>query len=460
MLTFPKLEKLPSKELCISKFNGINTDRKAPEDSISLAYNISTKTVPSIVTREARKCVYKVPDGEKIKSLLYLDRPYLITEAEGKMRLYYGDGFVPRMLTHEAAEDEILSTTFCKYGKMTCIFNIKKVSQDKYESLFIPYPKIVDEIKRIELPYFVDVMVFKNRIFGVGEHAIYACAFAEIENWNSSENREDIFNKAFEQKQNATAPFTACKIFRDTALFFTSRDTYKLTGLGTDTFMLDKIANVGAVSKNAVCECGGKLYFMSHEGLMQFNGNYVSCVHTPFGNFGDIKECLMGAGQSVLYIDIKYNNQNESAFYTYNTKEGGFASEEEWSFVAAQTLYSKPYFATEDAIYEFESSFSQSDEEMPTFRVETQKITDFLPKRNGTVKIEVGLNLEKGAMAEVWADIDDKGWQVLYTILDGEKDVCIPLVPMDISSIKIALVGEGEAKVRYITLRCNDSKRG
>lgn len=459
MLTFPKLEKLPSKELCISQFNGIKTERAASEDSISLAYNISARAVPSLVTRDTRKEVFTFPEGEQVKTLLHLDKAYVVTEREGKMKLYRSNDFYPYILYYTSKDDEVFSTTICKLGKMICIFNLKNTRGKMYEALLTPYPRVLDDERRIELPFFVDVLVFRNRVFGISEDSLFACAHGDVENWDANEQRDDFYNKAFSEKQNIGAFFTACKTFNGMALFFTSKEMYKLTGTGADTFTLEKIADVGAINKRAVCECNGKLYFMSVEGLMYFNGKNVVAVHTPFESFSSIDDCMLCAGRNTLYIDIK--TEEESSLYTYNTVENAFAQEEEWSFVASATFGSKPYFANSETIYEFENAPSETFEDKAvSWRVETQRITDFLPKRNGTVKVELGLNLKVGATANVYADVDDNGWQLICTALDGEKDICVPLAPTDIKSIKIAVSGLGEAKVRYIKLRCNDSKRG
>ena len=67
--------------------------------------------------------------------------------------------------------------------------------------------------------------------------------------------------------------------------------------------------------------------------------------------------------------------------------------------------------------------------------------------------------VDPGALAEVWIDTDNKGYQVIYTILEGQKDVCIPIPDTDFKSIRIKILGRGNCEIESFKLKCHQDSR-
>jgi len=450
MLTFPKLNVLPTNEISIDSFNGIDKSSAAEKNSVFEAYNISSEAMPRLKTRSGRKKIFSLSDGTSFKRLFSFDRAYFTAAYNGGMRLFRSRTFDTIVLVYTSKENELLSDVLCKFDDCLCIFNIKKLDGKHFEALML-YDNDTGEKARVKLPYFEDAITYKNRIFACADRKVYACAYNDATNWDTEELRTDIQNRAVTLTESSKAAFVTCTVHKNTALFFTSRELYRLKGSDAESFALEKVDDFGCISKNSLCSCNGALYFMSQKGLAKYGSGKVEFIDFPLSlNASDVKSAVLCAGKKTVYVLVETEHGKE--MYTYNTQNGGFACEESINAVGATSYLGNPYFMDESTIYEFEVPYSLANEKNElNWQVETQKFCCNLSRSRGS-KINLGICVEKGGLAEVLIDVDDSGWQVISTILEGEKDVCIPLPISDFKSIRIRIKGVGQGEISFIKL--------
>ncbi len=441
-------------EVMIKSFNGLDKRAGAEENTLIELKNISSKHFPSLKTRCGRKKLFTAPNGEEILSLFVSSKIYVTTNKNGHTVLYSGDSIDNLTAVFEANDDELASSVITRFNNKVCIFNLKTALDT--QTLMVASDTTMDYPSRYEAPTFNDVVVFENRVIGCRKKQLRGCKLGNIAVWEEKE--EDGKDRAFLKNFELKSEFTACKTYKNRAVFFTKDEMFELRGTNADSFDLIKIADVGCINKEAICEVDGMLYFVSKEGVMRYSGNTPIIVSDSIcdkvyraSNGG---RAALGAGVHTLYA--LFDDQKGKRLYTFNTEKGIWAKEDDFAAVCFEKIEGFSFGATKEAIYSLDGDEAddifENDKDSFEWEIITQDIHSYCTQKKRGSKIIFRIENEKTTRTEVYVSLDRGEFELVGAVIsEGAKTVCLPLNQKEYDSIRIKLRGRGECSIPYIS---------
>ena len=452
MLVFPKLNGIKRQSLTLSEFKGLDRRPAATLNTLSEAVGISSENFPALCTRKGRKTVFTASSGEGITGIFSYDNVYVTTACGGITRLYYGKDFSSLSLLYTANDGDRVSSMFCVFDNNLCLFNLRNTNN---ESLMVSSIAAIDMPSRISAPLFNDIVVYKNRVFGCRNKQIRACAYDDVTNWDYNLELENPGERAFFKRLESKSEFVACTAYKNSALFFTADEMFEIYGNDADSFGFQKIADLGCVNRNAVCEVGGVLYFLSKEGVVRYNGSSISLVSDAIcdPNLYD-DAAVLGGGGRTLYVKM-YGKSND-CLYTYDTQSELWSKEGMFSGNSAVFCGGKVYFTDGDRIYKMNTSYEddawENDGNMFYWEAVTQDIHLDNPRKKQASKINVYVKRAIAGRIELDVAYDNGGFRKLGSFfIEGSRTICVPLPNTKSEKIKIKVSGWGEAQIEYIS---------
>lgn len=127
------------------------------------------------------------------------------------------------------------------------------------------------------------VCVNENRMWGCKGDTIYASKLGDPLNWNVFDG---LSTDSWTVETGVPGSFTGCCSFQGYPTFFKEGSVFKVLGDEASNFALRKINVVGVApySDMSITEIRGRLYYVSIQGVMEWNGgDYPSIVSLPLG---------------------------------------------------------------------------------------------------------------------------------------------------------------------------------
>ncbi len=445
MFNFPKLSPYKRDEIDLSRFLGLDKRINAKQNTLSFCKNISPDAFPMVCTRDKRKGVFK-SKNEKITGIYYSDRAYVTTTQNGNTRLYYGDNFNNLTLGYTSVEGEKQTSLMCTFDGKICLFNLR--TELGSQTILTAPVTTLDYPTKIAAPTFTDVTVFANRIIGCRNQQIRACAASNILDWDYENQNTLETDRAVAKGYKLTSNFTACTTFQNKALFFTKDEMYEFHGKNSKQFELMKIANIGCVNRNSLCEMEGKLFFLSAEGVMCYSGSVPQNISSPICDAPKGDSGILCAAASKIHVG--FEGKNGFSIYAYSTQSGAWSREDDLRVISACSHNGKSYFATESEIFEINGDGASEEIE---WQIETGDI--YCACENIKKKTRLELCAEGGKLAklEAYVKFDNNEYEMLCTSLfGGVKYFCLPIARESFSKYKIKLCGKGDFKLCSMSL--------
>lgn len=445
---FPTLSKIDKEIITLKDFKGISRQSDADLSHLYSLKNIAVSSFPDIVARKPRKKIFAAESGEKITGIHFLDKAYVTTYCNGRNRLYIGDDFSSLKLELTCAEDEAETSLFHRFNGTLCLFNLRSASTGT--TLLYALPGTFDFAIRVKAPTFTDVVTYEGRVMGCVGRRIFASAYLDIANWDTDVEEN---NAAFFKRFSLSSDFTTCTSYKNRTLFFTEDEMFEMRGKNKYQFDLVKIANIGCINKNSICEVNGKLYFLSTEGLICYNGSTPKRISNesfliPLKQDGKYTASLSGTVNKLL--SCIYSNEGYRV-YSYDTEKQIFSCEDDASPVSMASKNMKIFFSSYDAIYETEADDLKTNVE---WALETQDIYCCTSKPKNSASIEFLAEQELNSRLDVYVSYDGGEYELVSTnILGGIKNICVPLTKRDFQKLRIKISGDGDVRIKYITVK-------
>lgn len=445
MFSFPKLAPYTREEIELSQFKGLDKRINATANTLSSCKNISPDAFPVVCTREKRRKVF-LSQGEIITGIYFSDRAYMTTTTNGNTRLYYGNDFGSLKHGYTSEVDEKQTSLMCTFDGNICLFNLR--TELGSQTMMAAPIAAIDHPTKIEAPTLTDVTVFASRIIGCRGQQIRACAQGNMLDWDYENESTPEADRAVLKGYKLTSDFTACTTYQNKALFFTNDEMYEFHGKNSKQFELMKIANVGCVNRNSVCEVEGKLYFLSTEGVMCYSGGVPKCVSAPICDAPKKNSGVLCAGASKVYAC--FEGKNGLATYSYCTQNSAWSIDDEMKLVSACSHNGKSYFATESIVLEVGGDDALEDIEWELETASVYCAKEGLKKR---AKLELCAEGGKLAKLEAYIKFDNGEYEMLCSSLfGGVKYFCLPIARESFSKYKIKLCGKGDFKLCSMSL--------
>ncbi len=455
MLTFPKLNSLNRDKFALSQFSSLDTRLYADSTCPVFEKNMSARSLPILASRQGRSKEFTIPfEQEKIVNICSHDYAYVLSSYSGMASLYCGDDFSSLKRVFFSKASECFTTVMLVFDNNICIFNLR--DSETGTRLLVAPLDVMDFPTRVEAPDFVDVTVYKDRVLGCRKKQIRASAFDDVLNWDNDVSAEDNPDRSYLKNFSINSEFTACTTYKNRAIFFNESEMFELSGDNADEFDIVKIANVGCVNRNSLCEIDGKLYFTSREGIMCYTGTMPQKISAPIED-APIKsesgyDSVLGGASGVLYAS--FMGEAGKRMYVCDIEKETWAVEDDINLVSIAGRNGKTYLATETNIFKTEASQKvQSDADEVDWEVVTHPIYAYTPRQKRASSIEIYVDQPKSSRIDIQISFDGGAYESVYSqMFSGAGELSIPLSKPDFQKMQIKIKGKGQASVHYIGL--------
>ena len=162
-----------------------------------------------------------------------------------------------------------------------------------------------------------------SRLFGVDDARIYASGANDYANWDLDTATDYSSAHAWcsptQADSRADGSFTAITSYGGHIVAFKEDFTHELYN-NKNPFYLQELFGFGAIDQRTVHEVGGRLLFVSRDGVISYGGGSPQIIDSALC-IESYDKAVCGAHQGVYYLSVQDLNGFVTT-YTYNTENG------------------------------------------------------------------------------------------------------------------------------------------
>ena len=296
----------------------------------------------------------------------------------------------------------------------------------------------------------------ENRVWGCKGNTIYASKLGDFFNWNVYDGLD---TDSWAVDTGSAGVFTGCISYRGYATFFKEDNIYKVYGSIPSNFQVMGSATMGLAegSQNSLAVAGETLFYLGRNGIVAYTGGIPQSVGQAFGNlkFRNAK----GGSDGLKYYVSMQETDGTWHLYTFDTQQGLWFREDETQVVGFATWDGNLYCLNTDGEIWILGNVRDcpddvTDEAPVEWVAEFADFTEKDPNKKGVSKIQIRLELDEGATAQVWIQFDSDGnWQKVSNDLgEGTKrSYYLPITPRRGDHYRLKLTGVGGCRVYSMT---------
>lgn len=243
----------------VNGFQGLNRNAVIKDNQLSASLNMSSRELPCLVTRPQRE-VYKTLSTKPnalfaSKELCWVDGSDFVwagvkkgTVADGAKSLVDFNGCV--VIFPDKKYYDYLDDKFGDVGNGTT------------------YPADGS------CPDIDVACVHDNRIFGMKDSNIYACALGNMQDWTTfvDENGEPSEVGAYAVDVASDGSFIGCAEYQNHVVMLKPSICHELYGQRPGNFSVLQVSKTGGLTQNSIAEVKSVIYFLSGDGIMRYSG--------------------------------------------------------------------------------------------------------------------------------------------------------------------------------------------
>jgi len=174
-----------------------------------------------------------------------------------------------------------------------------------------------------EIPEFVDICSFENRMWGVTKDKIHASKLGDSSEWNdySQDSYGTLPSSCFSTEVETDGDFIAVTSYNGNVIAFKEDCIHKIYGNEPDEFTVTKLdcPGVSKGSKETLVTVNGVLYYMGKNGVYAYGGSMPKLISSNVIKPGSVA-AYAGGDERYYYIDIE--NEGIHKLYVYDTIHG------------------------------------------------------------------------------------------------------------------------------------------
>lgn len=311
----------------------------------------------------------------------------------------------------------------------------------------------------------MDFVVEKdNRLWGCSsaDHEIYCCKLGDPTNWRAYQG---IATDSYAVTVGTPGPFTGAAVSGSAVIFFKENCLHRVYGTQPSNFTVyvDNLRGVQQGCHKSAVRVNEYLYYKSVFDVCVYADSEVAGISTALGT-ESYKNAVAGVCGSRLYLSME-DQEGAWQLLVYDTAAGvwtredgthalGFASclTETFMLRADGELYAllpgeynKDFFmvGSDYTVYAQE----ETDQEV-SWELRTGEILRELPDHKYIGKIQLYLELDPGARAEVALRRDGGAWEKVQELSGGDQRRCtLPIYPRRCDRMEIRLTGVGHVRL-------------
>lgn len=300
-----------------------------------------------------------------------------------------------------------------------------------------------------ELDY---VCEHENRVWGCRGDTIYASKLGDFYNWNVYDGLD---TDAWAVDTGSSGDFTGCISYRGYATFFKEENIYKVYGSIPSNFQVMGSATMGLLkgSADSLAVAGETLFYLSRNGIAAYTGGIPQSVGQAFGRLR-FRKAVAGSDGLKYYVSME-DGEGRQGLYVFDTRQGLWHKEDQTEAVGFARWNGDLYCMTAAGeIWMLGSPQNPGEaaepEEAVAWMAEFADFTEKEPNRKGVGKIQLRLELDPGATAQVWIRFDSEpDWQKVGSALgeSAKRSHYLPIVPRRGDHYRLKLTGTGGCRV-------------
>lgn len=311
----------------------------------------------------------------------------------------------------------------------------------------------------------MDFVVEKdNRLWGCSsaDHEIYCCKLGDPTNWRAYQG---VATDSYAVTVGTPGPFTGAAVSGSAVIFFKENCLHRVYGTQPSNFTVyvDNLRGVQQGCHKSAVRVNEYLYYKSVFDVCVYADSEVAGISAALGT-ESYKNAVAGVCGSRLYLSME-DQEGAWQLLVYDTAAGvwtredgthalGFASclTETFMLRADGELYAllpgeynKDFFmvGSDYTVYAQE----ETDEEV-SWELRTGEILRELPDHKYIGKIQLYLELDPGASAEVALRRDGGAWEKVQELSGGDQRRCtLPIYPRRCDRMEIRLTGVGHVRL-------------
>lgn len=165
--------------------------------------------------------------------------------------------------------------------------------------------------------------IHANRLWAWDETNIYASALGVYELFSPDGTDAGGWSAPIVSGEKVTAGIS----YGGRPVFFTANSIITVYGDYPSTFSFSAVSapGVSEAARESLSECAGCLYYLSHAGVMRYNGNMPVCISDELSDFA-YTGGVSASDAKYYYLYARYlkgaQNEQGAKLYSYNTKTG------------------------------------------------------------------------------------------------------------------------------------------
>ena len=311
----------------------------------------------------------------------------------------------------------------------------------------------------------MDFVVEKdNRLWGCSsaDHEIYCCKLGDPTNWRAYQG---VATDSYAVTVGTPGPFTGAAVSGSAVIFFKENCLHRVYGTQPSNFTVyvDNLRGVQQGCHKSAVRVNEYLYYKSVFDVCVYADSEVAGISAALGT-ESYKNAVAGVCGNRLYLSME-DQEGAWQLLVYDTAAGvwtredgthalGFASclTETFMLRADGELYAllpgeynKDFFmvGSDYTVYAQE----ETDEEV-SWELRTGEILRELPDHKYIGKIQLDLELDPGARAEVALRRDGGAWEKVQELSGGDQRRCtLPIYPRRCDRMEIRLTGVGHVRL-------------
>lgn len=227
---------------------------------------------------------------------------------------------------------------------------------------------------------------------------------------------------------------------------FKKNGMYRIYSSDGLSFYMDKVADVGAVSREAVCVVSDVMYFLSETGLYRFTGAYPEELADNLGR--RYVSGVLGGVDNKLYASLEHSDGCE--LVVYDASVGAYGVHDGFNAKNFVTYGGKLYGLDSVDGYVYEMSGERLSTE---FEIITRKFfLGFEKKAINGLRIYFDFSGQEGEKIEVFVSYDNGEWEPCFKPITSGKLKYVPIKFKKCDELKVKISGTGVFTLKGMTL--------
>lgn len=291
-------------------------------------------------------------------------------------------------------------------------------------------------------------VVVNNRIWGVTDSEICACAWADPTNW---EQFEGISSDSYKVAVDSGLEFTGSGVYNSNPVFFKENALYRMYGSLPSNFTLQRLDVNGVMEgcHKSVCKINEALYYKGRRGIYRYSGGIPACISESLGDLSEYCDAVAGEDGRRLYISMRKGKAWD--MFVYDTETGIWLREDGIHALGFAKFGSVLYYLGDDMrLHSYErdpvAGLTKEDKEPFEWSITFAPVNETVKERKVYSKITLRMELESGAYATVLVNRDGLGWEEVTTVkgCDSSAVITVPITPKKCDSFSLRIQGEGK----------------